>query len=583
MYLKEASFSLGKFVKTSSGLNASITLPSVIENIKFKKKTSKETNLYDLPIQAGRISLTLNSISSSVANDGCIDELFAVNDNGYFFKIDLMNGNYDKTNMPDLQGGGSVANTLDQENGIMYYNVNRTLYKYDIASGSFSAQFTTNPYNGSYPRLAYKDGFFYISNNNTMHKVDAATNETVASYSIAGFVNSYDGGDLAFSTDGDLYLACFSGLYKFTDINDATGQATITRISSENFPYHLTSMAIDRQNRIFVGTNDDNAKLIMISIEDGAYEIVKTYDGKINDLTAWRCAAENLEDTDTDQDGVPDVIDDYPNDPEVATNFYSPSALGNGTYAFEDMWPQKGDYDFNDVVVSYRYTNVLNSQNQSVRLKMDMTLKAVGAGFHHGFGIELELDKSEVESVTGNVLNGSLVTVEANGLEANQNKAVVIIFNNTFDHMKPAAGAQFVNTVENETYVEPVTFNIVVEFTAPIDRAAVGYTPFNPFIFLSNDRSKEIHLAGKEPTSLANQELFGTEDDDSGAGKYYQDENNLPWAIHVMHEFRYPEEKMRINTVYNKFNIWGLSNGTSYQDWYGDANGYRNTSKIYFR
>ena len=236
IYVFEGSeFSLGRFVKTSSGLNASITLPSVIENIKFKKKTSKETNLYDLPIQAGRISLTLNSISSSVANDGCVDELFAVNDNGYFFKIDLMNGNYDKTNMPDLQGGGSVANTLDQENGIMYYNVNRTLYKYDIASGSFSAQFTSNPYNGSYPRLAYKDGFFYISNNNTMHKVDAATNETVASYSIAGFVNSYDGGDLAFSTDGDLYLACFSGLYKFMDINDATG-----RLQSQEFHLRIS-------------------------------------------------------------------------------------------------------------------------------------------------------------------------------------------------------------------------------------------------------------------------------------------------------------------------------------------------------
>jgi len=213
-------------------------------------------------------------------------------------------------------------------------------------------------------------------------------------------------------------------------------------------------MAIDRQDRIFVGTNEAKSNLIQISKEDGAYEIVTTYDRKINDLTAWRCAVEDLEDTDTDQDGIPDVINDYPNDPEEATDVYTPSALGNGTFAFEDFWPKKGDYDFNDLVMGYRYINVLNNSNKSVRFKMEMTLKAIGAGYHHGFGISLDVDKTKVESVTGNALNGSLISVEANGLEANQEKTVVIVFNDTFDHMRPPAGAQFVNTDDAETYVD---------------------------------------------------------------------------------------------------------------------------------
>ncbi len=578
-------FNLGKFVKNSGGLNTTLTIPAAVQSIKLEKKTSQGTQDYDVSIVGGVGRLSLNDVTTAANVAGCTDELFAVNNNGHFFKIDLMDGNFDKTDMPNLQGGGSIANTLDQENGIMYYNVAQTLYAYDVNTGNYSTVYNANPYNGSYPRLALKDGFFYMGNGSSMYKVNASTNEVVAQYAIDGFVNSNGGGDLAFTTDGELYLACFSGLYKFTDINDDTGRATITRISAENFPFQLTSMAIDRQDRIFVGTNDNNSNLIMISKEDGAYQIVKTYDRKINDLTAWRCAVEDLEDTDTDQDGIPDVIDDYPNDPEAATDVYTPSALGNGTYAFEDFWPQKGDYDFNDMVVSYRYTNVLNSQNQSVRFKMDITLKAIGAGYHHGFGIELDVDKSKVESVTGNALNGSLVTVEANGLEANQNKAVVIIFNDTFDHMRPPAGAQFVNTDDTEAYVEPVTFNVVIEFTEPIDPETIGNAPFNPFIFFSNDRSREIHLAGRAPTNLADQALFGTEDDDSGieTGKFYQDANNLPWAIHVMHEFRYPMEKKRINSAYNKFNDWGLSNGTNYTDWYGDANGYRNTGKIYFR
>merc|ERR1711879_138237 len=53
---------------------------------------------------------------------------------------------------------------------------------------------------------------------------------------------------------------------------------------------------------------------------------------------------------DADGDGISDVFDDFPNDPSKAfhTNNYS-----NSTLVFEDLWPQKGDYDFNDMVIDY--------------------------------------------------------------------------------------------------------------------------------------------------------------------------------------------------------------------------------------
>lgn len=154
-----AEFNLGKFVKTSSGLSVSITIPSIVDNLKLAKKTRQATNLYQIPIQGGQGLLRINSVSSSISNN-CVDELFAVNNNGHFFKIDLTNDSYEKIEMPNLKGGGSIANTLDQENGIMYYNVGKTLYIYDIATGEYTTKYTSNPYNGSYPRLAYKDGFF---------------------------------------------------------------------------------------------------------------------------------------------------------------------------------------------------------------------------------------------------------------------------------------------------------------------------------------------------------------------------------------------------------------------------------------
>lgn len=518
------------------------------------------------------------------AGDGnsCIDHLYAVNTSSDFFEIDVTGTDYNKTDLPDLPGG-SIANALDQVNNQVYINIQKTLYSYDIATQNFNSVHTGNPFNGSYPRLEYRQDTLYMSNGSKMYKVLAATNQVVGTYNITGFINNNAGGDLAFDSNGILYLACFSGLYKFTSMDDANQTAQIERISAENFPFQLTSMAIDRQDRIFVGTNDQNSNLIQISKEDGAYQIVKTYNQKINDLTAWKCETDELPQNDSDGDGVIDELDDHPNDSTLATDVFTPSELGYGSYAFEDMWPNLGDYDFNDLVVNYRYTNMLNSANNSVRLKMNFVLKAVGARIRSGFGIELDVDPSKISSVSGHSTIGSTTTLDAKGLETGQGKAVIIVFNDTHFHMQAVPGEIYVNTDPNETAIDNVNFEVVIEFTEPIDPTEIGTAPFNPFIFSSGNRSKEIHLSGKMPTTLADNETFGNSDDDTniGTGKTYQTVNNLPWAIHIIHDFKYPIENANISTAYSKFIDWAESSGVLYPDWYSDNGGYRNTSKLY--
>ncbi len=578
--------SLGAYFKQGNGLSVKLTLPSSQTELQVVKTDNTVSQTFIIDIKGNQANLTIyQKQSAAVANEGCVDHLYAVNNDKDFFTIDVSNSSYNSIDLSQLEGGGSIACALDQANNILYYNVNNTLYAYDIGTKTFTIKHSSNPFKGGYPRLEYYEGFFYMSNNATMYKVNAETNQLVSQYSIEGFINSSSGGDLAFDSNGELYLACFSGLYKFTSIDDQSKKAQIVRISAENFPFQLTSMAIDRQDRIFVGTNDANSNLIEISKEDGAYVIVKTFDKKINDLTAWKCEASTLNQQDSDNDGIIDELDDYPNDPEAAADVFTPSQLGMGTFAFEDLWPLKGDYDFNDMVIGYRYVNVQNSKNLLVRLKMNFTLRAVGAGLHSGFGIELNVDPSLIASVTGHNTMGQNTTLNAKGLEANQSKAVIIVFNDSFNHMRPAAGAKFINTDPNESSVAPFEIEVVIEFVSPIDPNLIGEAPFNPFIFSSSDRSIELHLAGKMPTSLADQSLFGTESDDTnlGTGKTYQDANNLPWAIHIIHEFRYPIEKSRIDQGYNRFIDWGISQGTIYKDWYGDNAGFRNVNKLYFR
>jgi len=68
------------------------------------------------------------------------------------------------------------------------------------------------------------------------------------------------------------------------------------------------------------------------------------------------------------------------------------------------------------------------------------------------------------------------------------------------------------------------------------------------FIVVNRDRGVEVHLAGEEPTALADQALFGTFADDTNlaTGKYYQTENNLPWALDLPVKFDYPIEQVQI-------------------------------------
>ena len=118
---------------------------------------------------------------------------------------------------------------------------------------------------------------------------------------------------------------------------------------------------------------------------------------------------------------------------------------------------------------------------------------------------------------------------------------------------------------------------------SPLPLGDAGIPPYNPFIFVNEQRGVEIHLADMAPTTLADTELFGVDSDfsDPNAGRYYKTESNLPWAINIIEEFDYPIEKAEITTAYLKFGEWAESEGTLYQDWWHSDSEYRNEDNIY--
>lgn len=254
---------------------------------------------------------------------------------------------------------------------------------------------------------------------------------------------------------------------------------------------------------------------------------------------------------DEDGDGVNDELDDFPFDVNKAFNNFSPSENLSGVLAYEDLWPSQGDYDFNDLVVSYSYNLITNASNQVTSIEGTFIIDNIGGAFQNGFGLFFPIDPSTVESVQGQIVNADFMNLNANGTESGMAANETVVF---------VAG----NVIE----MEGDTIELVIDLNTPVSYEQLGSVPFNPFLISNGDRAKEIHLPDFEPTSKAG--FLGTSNDDSDptANRYYKTSANLPWALNIFDDFVPPQEMVPINIEYPKFANWANSGGTEDLDWY---------------
>ncbi len=288
--------------------------------------------------------------------------------------------------------------------------------------------------------------------------------------------------------------------------------------------------------------------------------------------------------SDTDGDGIGDDEDLFPNDPGRAFVNYYP-ATGFGSLAFEDLWPGRGDYDFNDLVVDYRFEIITNASNKVSDIISKTVVRAIGAGFNNAYGFQFGNNQIQFTdiTVTGYSHENNVVTVGENGLEANQSKPTIIVFDNAKNIISTSSGFG-VNVVPTETFVEPDTVFVNIAFTPDVYSIEdLDLINFNPFIIVDGVRGKEIHLPNYPPTDLADITLFGTDNDDSqpSIGRYYKTVANLPWAINIAESYDYSIEKSQIISAYTHFGEWAESSGNSFPDWYKDLSGNRNEDNIY--
>ena len=263
-------------------------------------------------------------------------------------------------------------------------------------------------------------------------------------------------------------------------------------------------------------------------------------------------------------------------DPEVP---HDPDKSGEtvGTLAFEDLWPNKGDYDMNDVVVTYKRSYTFDKDNKILEIRNTFTPYHSGGKIQSAFGYQINIPQTVVDNVVMTNNNTTSANVDGKGMENNQEKASFILFDD----------------IEQAKNNGDITLTIKLSVTAGITVNDLQKNDFyNPFICVSRGKAenpvtsyprREIHLTHFAPTKLADIEHdFGQYDDRSNIDKkglatgpdyYVGDKTNpYPFAIDLpITDYKVPDESVKINVFYPDFFNW-VKDPMKYADWYKHPN-----------
>lgn len=285
---------------------------------------------------------------------------------------------------------------------------------------------------------------------------------------------------------------------------------------------------------------DTNKDYVMVSFEDN------THDNNFSDVVFTLTTRATI-------DNIPDV------DPKVEVNELK------GIYAFEDLWPAKGDYDMNDVMTKSTYTKLVDSKNKIY--EESYTFKTYGnyATLTNGLAVRLDgvstTDNLEfyVKAVGDEDFSALKTTYDATD-------RVVVLTND-------------VNTNKGAEY----KVKVIHAENSPVEKETIDA---EPFIFRAEESGDavawwEVHLTGYKPTSKMNFGYFNTGDDCSQPNKdiFYVRSGEYPFAFFLagatetdLSKMLDPNnESVAINKLYSGYSGWVTGNGTTNTDWYKSA------------
>ena len=290
-------------------------------------------------------------------------------------------------------------------------------------------------------------------------------------------------------------------------------------------------------------------------------------------------------------------VEDYPiaiTEEGVSLNYY-PDAASYTTFAYEDLFPEQGDFDMNDVLMNVRITEY-HKDDHIIRLKIEGKLAALGASYRNGFALQLPGINSNQVKADSISLHIDNVMQTQSILETNQTNAVLVVAENLWDIVQAGeGGCHFFRTEDGCGSSHRPSWTLVVPFASPISTASMPELPYDPFIFakpgsyhgdlvdtatgIHPGRKFEVHLKNKSPTDSFESALFGLADDASEPNQqhFFQTNNGLPWALEIPYDWQHPKEKTSILLAYPQFFEFAAdSTGNTNPDWYLQENANQN-------
>jgi LruC domain-containing protein len=258
---------------------------------------------------------------------------------------------------------------------------------------------------------------------------------------------------------------------------------------------------------------------------------------------------------DLDGDTVADQDDPDPGDANKTFTQYIPSQNSFGTLAFEDLWPTKGDYDFNDFIIEIKEEIVTNADNDIYEITFNLRIMGMGGQYNNDFGITLQDPSSQI---TVEVFSPHNVTHDV----TDQDGKKIITIRKPKQLFYPSAITDIINAESGSTYYTPVELQVVLTVNG-----ALSYpSEYNPKFFIEQQGidGHEVHLAGNAPSPRMNTVLYGTGDDDTdpSINKYFKSVNNLPWGLYIPTTWNYPLEEVDLIEAYSLFVEYAEENPT---------------------
>jgi len=566
----------------SRTLSTLVTVPTYIKSVLVKYGDGTDVPMTEVPVSDVNVTLNMANLKTGGGNEPEFDclTMWALDDNnpGNLYYITLNSDPVEVFTEGDIEG---LVDAEDMEslaidtNGDMYFiNVKNDDKLYKIPFSEIDKNENTDV-NATLigltnvpkiTNLTFIGEFLYGvgQTSKKVYKINTSTGNAVevgdlsinGSFTVDGITEGFD---------GTVYLTHTvnlgpSELWKFNSFPNGG----ITKVMDIAGSKKVESLAAHPNGLLYAA---DDFKFFEMDPINLTTTVMVEYESDIEGIDFYWVNEEECYNGDDDDDDDDD--DSY-----------------SGTFAVEDLWPGKGDYDINDLVIEYDFDVQKNNLERVNRIIATFTIRAFGADLHNGFGFELpNVNPSDIVSVTGyDIQNTTSYSLAANGVENAQSNAVFILYDDAYRMMQHPGQGIGVNTDKPAPYVTPVTMVMEIEFVPnAVTYSELNIGTFNPFIVVNQNRDMEVHLPNYKPTDLADPSFFGTADDntDPGANRYYKTHDNLFWAINIPERFDYPVEKQVILGAYLHFAEWAQSDGTLYQDWYQDKPGYRNASVIY--